>query len=69
MWLLSNIDKCKTVATGTLMFMLLFIGTLLCFDLGSSVSLCYLCSSKDINRIKDYDYGRMAYATLLHFMT
>ena len=29
MWLYSNIDKCETVATGTWMFMLLFIGTVL----------------------------------------
>ena len=69
MWLFSNIDKCKSEETGTWMFMLLFIGTLLCPDLGSTVSLRYLWSSRDINRIKYYDWGGMAYATLLHFMT
>ena len=69
MWLYSNIDKCKTVATGTRMFMLLFIGTLLCPNLGSTVSLHYLWSLRDINRIKYYDWGSMAYAILLHFMT
>ena len=38
MWLYSNIDKCETIATGTRMFMLLFIGSLLCLNLGSTVS-------------------------------
>ncbi|KAK9998200.1 hypothetical protein SO802_017803 [Lithocarpus litseifolius] len=37
MWLYTNIDKCETIATGTWMFMLLFIETLLCPDLGSIV--------------------------------
>ena len=41
-WLYANIDKCETIATSTRMFMLLFIGTLLCLDLGSTMSLCYL---------------------------
>ena len=48
MWLYTNIESCKTVATGTCMFMLLFIGTLLCPNLGSIVSLCYLWSLRDI---------------------
>ena len=48
MWLYTNIKSCKTVATDTRMFMLLFIGTLLCPDLGSIVSLCYLWSLRDI---------------------
>ena len=69
MWLYSNIDKCETMATSTRMFMLLFIGTLLCPDLGSTVSLRYLWSLRDIDQIKNYDWGGMAYATLLHFMT
>ena len=43
-WLYSNIDNCETIATGTRMFMLLFIGTLLCPDLGSTMSLHYLWS-------------------------
>ena len=69
MWLYSNIDSCKNVATGTRMFMLLFIGTLLCPNLGSTMSLRYLWSLRDIGEIKNYDWGGMAYAILLHFMT
>ena len=68
-WLYSNIDNCETIATGTRMFMLLFIGTLLCPDLGSIVSLHYLWSWRDIGQIKNYDWSSVAYATLLHFMT
>ena len=49
--------------------MLLFIGTLLCPDLGSTMSLQYLWSLRDIGLIKNYDWGDMAYATILHFMT
>ena len=64
MWLYENIENCKTIATGTRMFMLLFIGTFL----GSTMSLRYLRSLKDIDRIKNYDWGGMAYATFLHFM-
>jgi len=48
MWLYENIENCKTIATSTCMFMLLFIGTFLCPDLGSIVSLCYLWSLRDI---------------------
>ena len=51
------------------MFMLLFIGTFLCPDLGSTVNLRYLWSLRNIEQIKNYDWGGMAYATLLHFMT
>ncbi|KAL0004483.1 hypothetical protein SO802_012044 [Lithocarpus litseifolius] len=69
MWLYENIENCKTVATGTCMFMLLFIGTFLCPNLGNSVSLRYLWSLRDIVQIKNYDWGGMVYATLLHFMT
>ena len=69
MWLYSNIDICETVATGTWMFMLLFIGTVLVSWLGSTVSLRYLWSLRDISWIKNYDWGGMTYATLLHFMT
>ena len=39
MWLYTNIDKCETIATGTHMLMLLFIQTLLCPNLGSTMSL------------------------------
>ena len=62
MWLYENIENGKTVATGTSMFMLLFIGTFLCPDLGSIVSLCYLSSLKDIDQIKNYNWGGMAYS-------
>ena len=68
-WLYSNIDNCETIATGTRMFMLLFIGTLLCPDLGSIVSIHYLWSWRDIGQIKNYDWSSVAYGTLLHFMT
>ena len=33
MWLYENIESCKTMAMGTRMFMLLFIGTFLCLEL------------------------------------
>ena len=69
MWLYQNIDGCKTVAMGTRMFMLLFIRTFLCPDLGSNVNLRYLWSLRNIEQIKNYGWGGMAYATLLHFMT
>ncbi|KAL0008257.1 hypothetical protein SO802_009759 [Lithocarpus litseifolius] len=49
MWLYENIESCKIVATGTCMFMLLFIRTFLCLDLGSTVSLHYLWSLRDID--------------------
>ena len=55
MRLYSNIDKCETIATSTRMLMLLFIGSLLCPDLGSTVSLCYLRSLRNISQIKNYD--------------
>ena len=55
MWLYENIENCKTIATNTRMFMLLLIGTFLCLDLGSTVSLRYLRSLKDIDQIKNYD--------------
>ena len=50
MWLYENIKSCETVATGTCMFMLLFIGTFLCPNFGSTVSLCYLWSLRDIDQ-------------------
>ena len=68
MWLYENIENYKTIATGTCIFILLFIGTFLCTNLGSTVSLRYLWSLKDIDQIKNYDWVGMAYATLLHFM-
>ena len=55
MWLYENINSYETVAIGTRMFMLLFIGTFLCPNFGSSVSLHYLWSLRDINQIKNYD--------------
>ena len=68
MWLYENIENCSTIAIGTCMFMLLFIGSFSCSDLGSTVSLHYLWSLKDIDQIKNYNWGGMAYATLLHLM-
>ena len=49
MWLYENIENYKTIATGTCMFMLLFIGIFLCLDIGSTMSLRYLWSLKDID--------------------
>ena len=69
LWLCENITKCDTVARVTCMFMLLFIETFLCPDLGSIMNLRYLWSLRNIEQIKNYDWGGMAYATLLHFMT
>ena len=48
MWLYSNFEKCKNVETGTQMFVLVFIGSLLCPGLGSIVSLHYLWSLRCI---------------------
>ena len=69
LWRCENITKCDTVVRGTRMFMFLFIETFLCPDLGSVVNLRYLWSLRNIEQIKNYDWGGMAYATLLHFMT
>ncbi|KAL0001381.1 hypothetical protein SO802_015162 [Lithocarpus litseifolius] len=68
-WLRENIPHYDTVAKGAYMFMLFFIGTFLCLDLGSTVSLRYLWSLRKIEQIWNYDWGDMAYATLMHFMT
>ena len=68
-WLCENISQCDTVKKGTRMFMLLFIGTFLCPDLGSTMNLHYLWSLRKIEQIWNYDWGGMAYATLLHFIT
>ena len=68
-WLCENIPQCETVAKGARMFILLFIGTFLCPDLGKIVNLCYLGSLRKIEQIRNYDWGGVAYATLMHFMT
>ena len=68
MLLYSNVDKCETIATDTHMFMFLFIGSFLRPDFGSTVSLRYLCSLRNISQIKNYDWVGMVYATLLHIM-
>ena len=47
-WLCENLPQCDTVAKGARMFMLLVIGTFLCSDLGSTVNLRYLWSSRKI---------------------
>ena len=68
-WLYKSIPQCETVAKGARMFMLLFIGTFLYLDLGSTMNLHYLGSLRKIEQIRNYDWGGMAYATLMHFMT
>ena len=68
-WLCENIPHCEIMAKGARMFMLLFIGTFLCPDLGSTMNLCYLGSLRKIEQIRNYDWGGMTYATLMHFMT
>ena len=68
-WLCDNIPQCEIVVNGALMFMLLFIGTFLCPDLGSTMNLHYMGSLRKIEQIWNYDWGSMAYATLIHFMT
>ena len=69
MWLFQHIKGCKTMAMGARMFMLLFIMTFLCPDLGNTVNLRYLWRLRNIEQINNYDWGGMAYASLLHFMT
>ena len=54
-WLYESIPQCKTVAKGACMFILLFIGTFLCPDLGSTVNLRYLGSLRKIEQIRKYD--------------
>ena len=66
MCLYENTESYKTVAMGTCMFMLLFIRSP---NFGSAMNLRYLWSLRDIDQIKNYDWGFMAYATLLYFMT
>ena len=68
-WLCDNIPQCEIMVNGALMFMLLFIGTFLCPDLGSTINLHYMGSLRKIEQIRNYDWGSMAYATLIHFMT
>ena len=68
-WLCENILQCDTVAKGARMFMLLFIGSFLCPNLGNTINLLYLWSLRKIERIWNYDWGGMTYVTLLHFMT
>ena len=68
-WLCENILLCENVAKGAHMFMRFFIRTFLCSDLGSTVNLSYLGSLRKIEQIRNYDWGGMAYSTLMHFMT
>ena len=68
-WLYESIPQCETVAKGACMFMLLFIGTFLCPDLGNIVNMRYLESLRKIEQIQNYDWGGMTYATLMQFMT
>ncbi|KAK9991304.1 hypothetical protein SO802_026289 [Lithocarpus litseifolius] len=54
-WLCENMPQCETVAKSARMFMLLFIGTFLCPDLGVAVNLHYLGSLRKIEQIWNYD--------------
>ena len=54
-WLYESIPQCKTVAKGACMLNLLFIGTFLCPDLGSTMNLRYLGSLRKIEQIRKYD--------------
>ena len=56
-WLYESIPQCETVANDACMFMLLFIGTFLCSDLGSTVNLSYLGSLRKIEHLRNYDWG------------
>ena len=56
-WLCESIPQCETVAKGSHMFMLLFIETFLCPDLGSTVNLRYLGSLRKIEHPQNYDWG------------
>ena len=48
MWLYEDIKSYKIVAMNTRMFMLFFIGTFLCLELGSTMCWRYLWSLRDI---------------------
>ena len=52
-WLYESIPQCNIVAKGACMFILLFIGTFLCPDLGSTVNLLYLGSLRKIEQIQN----------------
>ncbi|KAK9999025.1 hypothetical protein SO802_018628 [Lithocarpus litseifolius] len=54
-WLCDNIPQCETMTKGARMFMLLFIGTFLCTDLGSTMNLRCLGSLRKIKQIRNYD--------------
>ena len=49
--LCENIPHCEAVVEGAHMFILLFIGTFLCPDLGNTVNLRYLGSLRKIEQI------------------
>ena len=68
-WLYESIPQCETVAKGARMFMLFFIETFLYLDLSNTLNLRYLGRLRKIEQIRNYDWGGMAYATLMHFMT
>ena len=50
-WLYESISQFEIVANGARMFMLLFIGTFLCLDLGSTVNLHYSGSLRKIEHL------------------
>ena len=51
-WLCESIPHCETVAKGARMFMLLFIGTFLCQDLGNIMNLRNLGSREKLNKFE-----------------
>ena len=55
-WLCESIPQCEIVVKGARMFMLLFIRTFLCPDLGSTVNLHYLGSLRKIEHLQNYDW-------------
>ena len=50
-WLYESISQFEIVANGARMFMILFIGTFLCPDLGSTVNLHYSRSLRKIEHL------------------
>ena len=66
-WLCENISLCENVAKGACMFMLLFIRTFLCPDLGITMNLRYLGSLRKIEQIWNYDWGHgLCYSDAFH---
>ena len=66
-WLYESIPQCETVVKGTRMFVLLFIGTFLCPNLGNIMNMRYLGSLRKIEQIWNYDWGHgLCYSDAFH---